>query len=90
MILLLGSIGFAITFTFVAAISAKAQQSATLMAILSFPIVIPMLMLLLSLTKISLGLMTDTTYYRDILGLLSIDVILGALVMVLFPYLWRD
>lgn len=89
-ILVMGSIAFAITFTFISAISSKAAQSATLMAILSFPLVIPILMTLTRLTKISLRLMTDTEYYKDILILLSIDMILGALVFVLFPYLWRD
>jgi len=90
LVLVMGSMAFAITFTFVAAISSKARQSATLMAILSFPIIIPVLMTLLRLTKIALALMQDTEYYRDIFVLLSIDLILGALVFVLFPYLWRD
>jgi heme exporter protein B len=89
-ILLMGSIAFAITFTFISAISSKASQSATLMAILSFPLIIPILMTLMRLTKISLLLMQDSEYYKDILILLSIDMILGALVFVLFPYLWRD
>ncbi len=89
-IMLLGSIAFSVCFTFIAAISAKAQQSATLMAILSFPVIIPVLMTLLRLSKIALGLMTDTAYYRDIFILLSIDLLLGALAFILFPYLWRD
>jgi len=40
----LGAIGFAAVFTMVAAISAKAGNNSTLMAILSFPIIIPMLL----------------------------------------------
>lgn len=87
---ILGSIGFAIAFTFISAISAKAQQSATLMAVLSFPIIIPILLMLLRLTKIAANLMTDTAYYRDIFILLSIDAILASLVFLLFPMLWRD
>lgn len=89
-ILGLGALGFSIAFTFVSAISAKANQSATLMAILSFPIIIPMLMTLMRLTKIALGLMTDTAYYKDMLILVCLDVILAALAFILFPYLWRD
>lgn len=89
-ILALGAMGFSIAFTFVSAISAKANQSATLMAILSFPIIIPMLMTLMRLTKIALGLMTDTAYYEDMFILLCLDVILGAMTFILFPYLWRD
>lgn len=88
--LALGALGFSITFTFISAISAKANQSATLMAVLSFPVIIPMLMTLMRLTKISVGLMTDSAYYKDMLILLCIDVILGALAFILFPYLWRD
>ncbi len=89
-ILFLGSIGFSITFTFISAIAAKANQSATLMAILSFPVIIPMLITLLRLTKIALNLMADSAYYKDILILLCIDVILMSLTFMLFPYLWRD
>jgi heme exporter protein B len=89
-ILALGALGFSITFTFISAISAKANQSATLMAVLSFPVIIPMLMTLMRLTKIAVGLMTDSAYYKDMLILLCIDVILGSLAFILFPYLWRD
>ncbi|MCP4443208.1 MAG: ABC transporter permease [Aureispira sp.] len=88
--ILLGSLGFGITFTFISAISSQASQSATLMAVLSFPVVLPILMILLKLTKLALNLMTDTAYYTDMLMLLLIDVILGSLIIILFPYLWRD
>ena len=88
--LLLGSIGFGITFTFVSAISSKANNSATLMAILSFPIVLPTLLSLVKFTANALGLITDTATYKDILILLSIDAILVSLAFILFPYIWRD
>ncbi len=86
----LGALGFAVAFTFISAIAAKAQQSATLMAILSFPVIIPILLMLLRLSKIALNLMTDSAYYRDFLILLSVDVLLASLVFLLFPYLWRN
>lgn len=88
--LLLGSIGFSISFTFISAIASKANQSGTLMAVLSFPVIIPMLMTLMRLTKISLFLMTDTAYYKDMLILICIDIILGSIAFLLFPFLWRD
>lgn len=89
-ILFLGSVGFSITFTFISAISAKANQSATLMAILSFPVIIPILITLLRLSKIAINLMADTAYYKDMLILGCIDLILISLAFMLFPYLWRD
>ncbi len=89
-VLFLGSVGFSITFTFISAISAKASQSATLMAILSFPVIIPMLITLIRLSKIAINLMADSAYYKDMLILVCIDVILLSLSFMLFPFLWRD
>lgn len=88
--LLLSSIGFSIAFTFVSAIAAKASNNSTLMAILAFPVIIPILMTLLKLSANALGLIQDTGVWKDIMILLAIDLILLALTFILFPYLWRD
>ena len=88
--LLLGSVGFSITFTFISAISSKADNNATLMAILSFPLIIPILLTLIKLSANALRLMQDTGVQKDILILLSIDLLLVGLAIVLFPFLWRD
>lgn len=89
-VLLLGSSGFSIAFTFISAIAARANNSATLMAILSFPVILPILLTLMRLSSIALRLMQDTSYMKDIYNLLAIDAILLALTYVLFPYVWRD
>lgn len=88
--LFLGSLGLSIAITFVSAIAAKANNSGTLMAILSFPIVIPILMTLIKISANALGLLTDTSITKDILTLLAIDGILLGMAFVLFPFLWRD
>ncbi|MFN0012996.1 MAG: heme exporter protein CcmB [Saprospiraceae bacterium] len=88
--LVLGSIGFSIAFTFIASIAAKADNSATLMAILSFPVILPILLTLVRLSSIALRLIQDTSYTRDIINLLAIDAILVTLAFVLFPYIWKD
>ena len=88
--ILLGSLGFSITLTFISAIAAKANNSATLLAILGFPVIIPILITLIKLSATALGLLEDTSNWRDIVNLLAIDVILVALIFVLFPFLWRD
>lgn len=87
--ILLGSIGFSITFTFISAIAAKANNSATMMAILSFPVVLPILVTLIKLSKSAIR-NTDTAWARDVLMLGAIDMILIALCFLLFPFLWRD
>jgi ABC-type transport system involved in cytochrome c biogenesis, permease component len=86
----LGSVGFSIAFTFIASIAAKANNSATLMAILSFPVVLPILLTLVRLSQIALRLIQDTSYMRDIANLLAIDAILLTLTFVLFPFIWKD
>jgi len=64
--------------------------SATLMAILTFPIVIPILGTLMMLSANALGLIQDTAYLKDIYTLIAIDGILLGLALILFPFLWRD
>jgi len=90
LVLVLGSLGFSIAFTFIAAIAARANNSATLMAILSFPVILPILLTLMRLSNIALRVIQDTSYQRDIINLLAIDAILLTLTFVLFPYIWRD
>ena len=86
----LGSVGLAITLTFISSIAVKANNSATLMAILSFPVVIPILITLIKLSAVSLRLIRDTSYGQDILSLLAIDLILVSVAFILFPFVWRD
>jgi len=88
--LFLGSLGFAIAFTFISAIASKANNSATLMAIMGFPVVIPIIMSLVKLSANALGLLRDTAIWKDMATLLAIDAILISLSLILFPYLWRD
>jgi heme exporter protein B len=88
--LVLGGSGFSVTFTFVSAIASKADNNSTLMAILSFPVVIPILLLLVNLSAHALGFLQGTMINNDIMLLAAVDLILVALGMVLFPYLWRD
>ncbi|MEY3678508.1 MAG: hypothetical protein RI924_649 [Bacteroidota bacterium] len=87
---LLGSVSFAVVFTLISGIAAKANNSGTLMAILSFPVIIPLLMLLIKLSKNAMdGL--DRSVSMDEIGVLAlINVMVIAVSLLLFPYLWRD
>src|SRR6201985_2598120 len=48
---LLGSISFSTVFTMISAIASKAGNNGTLMAILSFPVIIPVILLLIRISK---------------------------------------
>lgn len=86
----LATVGFSITFTFISAISAKTSNSATLMAILSFPLIIPVIMTLINLSKIALDLKIRANIENDLYTLLGIDALLLGMSLILYPFLWRD
>jgi len=87
--IILGAIGFSATLTMVAGIASKADNTSTLMAVLSFPIILPMLLMLMRLSKNAMDGLEWNTGYDEILTLLGIDTIVIALSYLLFPYLWR-
>jgi len=88
-LVLLGGWSLSLVFTFLAAIAAKAQQNAAIMAILGFPLIIPQLLLLMRLSNAafdpSLAIPADT-----ILLLIALDLMVILLAVILFPFLWKD
>ncbi|WP_229254023.1 heme exporter protein CcmB [Dyadobacter sp. NIV53] len=86
----LAAVGFASVLTLVAGIASKADNSATLMAVLSFPIILPMLLMTIKLAKNALDGLDWSVSTDEISTLLSIDLIVITLSYLLFPYLWRS
>lgn len=86
----LGSLSFATVFTMVAGISAKAGHNTTLMSVLSFPIVIPLLIVLIELSSNAMAGTPRGESIPEILVLIAINVIAVAVSLLLFPYLWRE
>ncbi len=85
----LGGWGLCLVFTFLAAIAAKAQQNAAIMAILGFPIIIPQLMLLM---KLSGTVFSSNTVIpvATVLLVIALDILVIFLSVILFPFLWKD
>jgi heme exporter protein B len=88
-LVLLGGWSLSLVFTFLAAIAAKAQQNAAIMAVLGFPLIIPQLLLLMQLS--------NTAFKQDlmiplntILLLIALDILIVLLAVILFPFLWKD
>lgn len=88
--MVMGAIAFATTFSMISAIAAKASNSGTLMAILSFPVLIPILIILIRISLNALQTAKLSANIQDLLYLSALDVMILAMALVLFPYLWRD
>lgn len=87
---LLGSISFASVFTMISGIASKASNGGGLMAILSFPLVIPLLVVLIKFSKNAMDGLDRSVSYDEIGVILAINVIVVTTSLLLFPYLWRD
>jgi heme exporter protein B len=87
--IILGSIGLASTLSLMAGIAAQAENSATLMAVLSFPIIIPLLLLLLKLSKSAMDGISIEENWDEIAILGALNTIVVVLSGILFPYIWR-
>jgi heme exporter protein B len=90
MLLVLGSMGFAASLTLLSGIAAKANNSNILMAVLSFPIVISILLVAIKVTKNCIDGLDRSVSYNDLLTLLAINCLIAATSYLLFPYIWRN
>ncbi len=88
-LVMLGGWGLSLVFTFLAAIAAKAQQNAAIMAILGFPVILPQLILLMkaSTAAFTLGAVIPL---NTVLLLTALDCMIILLAVILFPFLWKD
>jgi heme exporter protein B len=87
---ILGSLSFSTIFTMVSAIAAKAGNGGMLMAVLSFPLIIPVLIVLIKLSKNAIDGLDRSVSFDEIGILLLINVMTVAASLILFPYLWKD
>lgn len=86
----LGSMGFSCILTMVSAIASKTNNNFTLMAILGFPVMLPMLMLLIRISKYAIDNVDWAVSIKYLGALFAFNLIVSVLAYLLFPYLWRD
>jgi heme exporter protein B len=88
-LVILGGWSLSLVFSFLAAIAARAQQNAAIMAVLGFPVIIPQLVLLMRLSGAAFSpLLTIPT--PTVLLLIALDALVILLAVILFPFLWKD
>ena len=88
--LLLGGAALAGSLTLMSCIASRTGNSFSVMSLLSIPVCIPVLLLALRLTRNAVDGLEWQVSYSYLGGLLLIDLIIFALSLFLFRYLWKE
>lgn len=91
LVLTLASSGLAGVLSLMSAIASKASGNFAIMSILSFPVLMPLILVVIRLSKQAVdGLEWAGVGLDFIVILAALNVLTLALSFLLFPYLWRD
>jgi heme exporter protein B len=90
LLIVLASAGFASSLTLLSAIASKASNSGILMAVLSFPVVISILLMVIKVTKNCIDGLDRSVSWDELLTLLAINCLITTVSYLLFPYIWRS
>lgn len=85
-----GSAGLASAFTMVSAIAYKANNNGVLVAILGFPIILPLMIVIIKFSNEALVGVDRMDSIGNLLIICLLNLIITVLSYLLFPYLWRD
>ena len=86
----LASSAFASALTLNSMIASKAGNNFTLMAVLSFPVIIPALLMAIKGSKIAIDGLGWEACSDELITLTGINIVTWAVAVILFPYLWRN
>ncbi len=89
-VLLLGSLGLVCATTIIAAIISKARAKGALFAVLSFPILLPLLITAIDGTRLSLEGKTFSAGWGDLRLLISYVVVMFVASILLFEFVWSE
>lgn len=88
--LLFSSTGFSGILSLMSAIASKANNNMSLMAILSFPVLMPLLLVSIKLSKHAIDGLAWSVSYNYLIVLIMLNFVVIALATILFNYLWRE
>jgi len=88
--LLFSSSAFSGVLSLMSAIASKANNNISLMAILSFPVLMPLLLVSVKLSKHAIDGLAWSVSYKYLLILVMLNFVVVALATLLFNYLWKE
>lgn len=87
---ILGTTGIAVSSTIIAAIISKAGSKGTLYPVLAFPILLPLILILIEITKLSMDGVRLADSVVELAVLFCYDVIMLSVSILLFDFIWKD
>lgn len=90
LVLFITSFTIATQFSFISAIIHKVKHGSILMAVLGFPIIIPILLSSIRAGAVSLGMLNLESGWNELMIIGSICGIMAAATILLFHFLWKD
>ena len=88
--LLFSSTAFSGVLSLMSAIASKANNNMSLMAILSFPVLMPLILVSIKLSKHAVDGLAWSVSYKYLIILVMLNFVVIALATLLFNYLWRE
>ncbi|MES2761947.1 MAG: heme exporter protein CcmB [Bacteroidota bacterium] len=88
--LLFSSSAFSGVLSLMSAIASKANNNISLMAILSFPVLMPLLLVSVKLSKHAIDGLAWSVSYKYLVILIMLNIVVVALATLLFNYLWKE
>ncbi len=89
-LLFIGSLSISNCLTLISAIGHQVKNNSILTAVLSFPVIIPILLILIKLSKMSSSEFSWNIIQDDFYLLILLNIILIAMTKILFKFLWRN
>lgn len=86
----IGCLAFAANLTLVSAIASKAQNQATLLAVLSFPVLVPEMLVGINASSKAIQGLPIGESMSEIIFSATFVVIIASVSVILFPFIWRD
>lgn len=89
-LLVLGSLSISNCLTLVSAIGYQVKNNSIIISVLSFPVIIPILLILIKISKLSSSEFSFNLIQDDIYLLILLNIIMISITKVLFNFLWRN
>ena len=89
-LLLLGSLSISNCLTLVSAIGYQVKNNSIIISVLSFPVIIPILLILIKISKLSSSEFSFNLIQDDIYLLILLNIIMISITKILFNFLWRN